>query len=462
MVSATDLLARAAKTLDERGGVLDNLAAYYAGKQGAAFLSPKAKEAIGNRLSVLPVNLTRVAVDVLAERLAVQGFAVGEGDAGAWALWRASGMVNGSAQSHLDSLLLGCGYVSVWTDPRAVHTLSVRIRQESPRNCTVTLDPTTGEPINGVRRWYDRDAKRGRAVVFEPDRVTRMRTASEVVDAAALPADGWEVVEVLPNALREVPITPLPNRPRSDMPLGESEVTDVLPLVDAVSKLCQDLVVVSEAHSRPRRWATGLEVVEEPVRGDDGQVLVDADGDPIMTAVNPFTESPERVWQAENPEAKFGEFPASGLSHFVEGVGLLLRQIAAVSAVPPAVLGLSQDAPASAEALRASEVGLVARARQRQQVLGEAWARVMRHALIARDGVERPEFREITVSWADAETRSEIVAADRASKLDALGVPLAIILDDLGWDPQRIKAAMDARRAEALDALGADIAEVIR
>lgn len=458
MVSATDLLARAATTLDERAGVLDNLARYYAGQQGAAFLSPKAKEAIGNRLSVLPVNLVRVAVDVLAERLAVQGFAVGDGDAGAWALWRASGMVNGSAQSHLDSLLLGCGYVSVWTDA----TGRPRIRQESPRNATVTLDPTTGEPMTGVRRWYDRDAKRGRAVVFEPDRVTRMRTASEVVDAAVLPADGWEVVEVLPNALREVPITALPNRPRSDMPLGESEVTDVLPLVDAVSKLCQDLVVVSEAHSRPRRWATGLEVVEEPVRGDDGQVLVDDDGDPIMQPVNPFTESPERVWQAENADAKFGEFPASGLSHFVEGVGLLLRQIAAVSAVPPAVLGLSQDAPASAEALRASEVGLVARARQRQQVLGEAWARVMRQALIVRDGVERPEFRDITVSWADAETRSEIVAADRASKLHALGVPLAVILDDLGWDPQRIRAAMDARRAEALDALGADVADVLR
>ena len=36
---------------------------------------------------------------------------------------------------------------------------------------------------------------------------------------------------------------------------GFADYRELLPLVDAVSKLCQDLVVVSEAHARPRRWA---------------------------------------------------------------------------------------------------------------------------------------------------------------------------------------------------------------
>lgn len=460
MVSPEETLAKASEVLDERAVALDLSTRYYQGEQGAAFLSPTARKAIGNRLSALPVNLVRVAVDVLAERLAVQGFAVGngDGDAGAWALWRASGMVTGAASAHLDSLLHGTGFVSVWTDPAG----RPRIRVESPRNATVTLDPTTGEPTVGVRRWRDREAKRGRAVVMTPSTITHLVTATEVPDGAALPSRGWTVTDTFRNALGEVPLTALPNRPRADLPLGESEVDDVLPLVDAVSKLTQDLVVVSEAHSRPRRWATGLEVVEEPVVDERGQVVRDDDGEPVLRAVNPFSESPERVWQAESAEVKFGEFPASGLGHFVEGVGLLLRQIAAVSAVPPAVLGLSQDAPASAEALRASEVGLVARARARQQVLGEAWARVVRHALIVRDGVERPEFADVEVVWADAETRSEIVAADRAAKLHALGVPLAMILDDLGWDPQRIARALDARRAEALDGLGTDLDGLLR
>jgi hypothetical protein len=433
LVTALETLAAAGTTLDSRTGTLDRLARYYSGTQGIAFLSPAAREAIGDRLRELPVNLTRVAVDVLAERLAVQGFRVGgvDDDAGLWRLWTDSRMVTGSAAGHLDSLLYGTGYVSVWTDAAR----RVRICPESPRQVVVTLDPQTGEPVSAVKRWHER--RRGRAVVFEPDTVTRLRTASEVVEASGLPVDGWQVVDVLPNALGEVPVTPLPNRPRTGLPLGESEVLDALPLVDALSKLTQDMVVVSEAHSRPRRWATGLEVQEDEA------------GNPV----NPFAESPERVWQAEDAAVRFGEFPASSLASFVEGTGVLLRQIAAVTAVPPAVLGLTSDSPASAEALRASEAGLVARARQRQTVLGEAWSRVGRHALIARDGVERPAFRDVEVSWMDSESRSEIVAADRAAKLHALGVPLAAILDDLGWSPQRIEQVLAARRAEALDDL---------
>lgn len=449
MVNATETLAQASQVLDVRAGQIETLARYYVGQQGTAYLSPKAREAVQGRLTALPVNLVRVAVDVLAERLAVDGFNADGGNdlaAEAWRLWTVARMVTGSAHAHVDSLLFGCGYASVWAAADGTPTLRV----ESPRQTTVTLDPVTGEPTTAVKRWWA--AKHGHAVVFEPDRVTRLRTTTEIARESGLPADGWSTVGVLPNALGEVPVTPLPNRPRTDLPLGESEVTDALPLVDGVSKLTQDMVVVSEAHSRPRRWATGLEVVEEPKRDANGEVLRDEDGEPIMEAVNPFAESPERVWQAESHEARFGEFPASSLQHFAEGVGLLLRQIAAVTAVPPAVLGLSQDAPASAEALRASEVGLVARARARQAVLGDGWSRVMRHALTVRAGVERPEYRSVEPVWADAETRSDIVAADRAAKLHALGVPLAAILDDLGWSPRKVAAVMATRRAEALDA----------
>jgi hypothetical protein len=321
VVTAVEHLSAASMLLDERLLTLERLARYYDGRQGCAFLSPAAREAIGDRLQTLPVNLVRVAVDVLAERLEVQGFRVGDtdGDAGLWDLWRASRMVTGSASAHLDSLLYGTGYVSVWTTPDG----RPRICSESPRSTTVTLDPATGEPIVAVTRRV-RD-KHGHATVFEPDRVTLLRTVNEVSLGTLLPLDGWAVADVLPNALGEVPVTVLPNRPRTGAPLGESEVTDALPLVDGLSKLTQDMLVVSEAHSRPRRWATGLEVVE------------DEEGNPV----NPFTESPERVWQAEDPAVKFGEFSATGLDGFVAGIGVLLRAISAVTAVPPATLGLA-------------------------------------------------------------------------------------------------------------------------
>jgi hypothetical protein len=52
-------------------------------------------------------------------------------------------------------------------------------------------------------------------------------------------------------------------------------------LVDALNKSLADMMVTSEYVGRPRRWATGIELTEEPVLDDDGQPTGD------MKEVNP-------------------------------------------------------------------------------------------------------------------------------------------------------------------------------
>ena len=46
---------------------------------------------------------------------------------------------------------------------------------------------------------------------------------------------------------------------------GSSEIDDLKPLVDALNKSLADMTVTSEYVGRPRRWATGIELTEEPV-----------------------------------------------------------------------------------------------------------------------------------------------------------------------------------------------------
>lgn len=433
MVTATERMAQAGTTLDTRVSELDRLARYYRGQQAAAYMSPEAKAALRGRLGTLPVNLVRTAADTIADRLTVEGFL--NVPAAVWEAWRRSGMVAGHAAAHGDSILYGTGYASVWTGPDG---RAARIAAESPRQCVVDRDPASGESTWGVKRW--KAGGWGRAVLFEPDRVTRLRTASKLADGegAVLPVDGWVVVDVLRNPLDAVPLVALPNKPSTDRPLGESEVTDVLPLVDALSKLAQDLMVTAESHSRPRRWVTGLEVV------------TDEDDQPI----DPFGESPNRVWQSEDPATKFGEFGIPPLTSFTEATAILLRAVAAVTALPPATVGLTSDTPASAEALRASEAGLVTRCRSKQAVLGQGWAQVARLTALVATNVDPGD---VEVSWADAESRSEIVAADRAAKLSALGLALEDVLDDLGWSPSRIERAVARRRAQALEQAAANV-----
>lgn len=432
-MSAADILTKAGQRLDARHIEADRLRTAYEGRSPAAFLSPEAREALRGRLIELPVNIPRQVISTVAERLTVEGM----DNPAAWAAWQASRMTSGHGACHTDSLLYGVGYASVWVGPDR----RPRIRPESPRQAVVDLDPGTGDTRWGAKRWIGAD-RYGHALVMEPDRITKLRTATQLPDAEGqiIPTEGWSTVEVLANPLARVPLVGFPNSPSTDRPLGTSEIADVLPLSDAVSKLAQDLMVVSEAHSRPRRWVAGLEVVTDETTGEP---------------INPFSETPARVWQSESAETKFGEFPASSLASFVDGTGVLLRAIAAVTALPPATLGVQTDQPASAEALRASEAGLVARCRAKLSVLGERWSEVATLAAMMATG---RDAEPVAISWGDVETRSEIVSADRAAKLHALGVSLPSILEDLGWSPDRVAAEMAHRRRAALDnaALGLD------
>jgi hypothetical protein len=83
-------------------------------------------------------------------------------------------------------------------------------------------------------------------------------------------------------------------------------MADVLDLADALNKLMPRHDVSSEFYARPRRWVTGLEIMED----DDGQ------------PVNPFSDELGRVWQSESPRPSSGSStpPSTGTAIGVAAV----------------------------------------------------------------------------------------------------------------------------------------------
>jgi hypothetical protein len=116
----------------------------------------------------------------------------------------------------------------------------------------------------------------------------------------------------------------------------------------------------------------GIELTEEPVLDDDGNPVLDEDDQPVMAESNPFPET-HRMMVSENNEAKFGQLAAADLAGYEASVRILLGQIMAVSTLPAHYVGVLHDNPASADALRAAEASLTARAEARQQTFGRAW-----------------------------------------------------------------------------------------
>lgn len=440
-MTTIDTLARLGRKLDESAPALARLDTYWTGTQPAAFLSPTAQEALQNRLRSLTVNYPRLCVTSLAERLQITGFrtsAADPGDDALWRIWTGNRMVDASAQAHVDALVYGRSFVIVW----AGRTPAVpRITVESARQVAVIRDPATRDVTAALKRWTADN--RAHAVVFQPDKITRYTSAAFIPEGGSLPptVTGWTVAETIRNPLGVVPVVPIVNRGRLLDLDGVSEMADLLDLADAITKLHTDALVTSEYYARPRRWVTGLEIVE------------DVAGDPI----NPFASEQDRVWQSEAPETKFGQFDPARLDGYGDLIATLTQEIGALSGLPPHYLGLHGDQPASADAIRSAEASLVARAFERQRTFGQSWDDVARLIVAVRDGVD-PSTVDVSTVWANPETRTPAQAADAAAKLAGIGVPLATLLaDQLGYTPAQIERIEAIREREAADPITAQL-----
>ena len=159
----------------------------------------------------------------------------------------------------------------------------------------------------------------------------------------------------------------------------------------------------------------------------------------------------ERFLTAEPPEAKFGQLPASDLSSYSSAVQVLTAQIRTVTGLPDHYLGVTSNQPPSADALRATEAGLTARAEAVQASFGRSWETVARLIHAVKNGSD-PYATRARVQWADPATRSVAADADATVKLYQSGLlPAGYALARLGYSEDDIAQIDRARRAEALD-----------
>jgi hypothetical protein len=413
-----ELLLQLLQRLDEPAARYAELDRYYQGQQPLAFLSPEAKTALGNRFGLMASNIPRLAVTALAERLRVTGFT---GDTELWADWIRCDLDQLSGVAHREALLLGDSYAIVWADMFGRPKVTV----ESAKQVAVQLDPGTRRIAAAVKRWETKTTTE--AVLYMPDQIVRLRA-----NATGATTQGFSTVEELTNPLGVVPVVALRNSDRILDDYGCSEVDDLKPLVDALNKSLADMMVTSEYVGRPRRWATGIELTENPVIGDDGQPTDE------LVEVNPIPEG-ARAMISENDQANFGQLQAADLSGYEASVRVILGQIMAVSTLPAHYVGVFTDNPASADALRAAEASLTARAEARQATFGRAWEQVARLMVAVRDGRDPNAIDDIRVQWADAATRSVAQEADAVVKLYSAGLlPASYALSKLGYSDDEI------------------------
>src|SRR5690606_16229828 len=139
------------------------------------------------------------------------------------------------------------------------------------------------------------------------------------------------------------------------------------------------------------------------------------------------------------------------------------QQAGALLGLPAHYLGLHGDQPPNAESVRASEAQLVSTAYSEQRQLDPDWARVAGLLVAVANPAEPLDLDNHRPIWASPEVRTPAQAADSATKLHGIGVPLReLLIDPLGYSPDDAERIAAAARAERLTQAGTALAGRLR
>lgn len=405
--------------LERRRAMFVTWEEYYEGDQPLAFASEKFTEAFGGRFRAFSSNFCALVVDGTRERMEVTGFDFGgkRRNERASRLWGEYELDALSQMAHTEALVKSEAYVLI--EPNRGEPV---VTVEDPYDAIVALDPRTRKRVAGLKRYVDDN---GQLVVYlyRPTEVAVLES-----DGVWSPTEDFRLrlVDVRPNPLEVVPLIPLVNRPRLRKG-GQSEVGPVMSNQDAINKYRADALIAAEFGAFRQRWATGLDIPEDPETGKP---------------IEPFKSAVDRLWvvpppdpEQPNPmETKFGEFSQTDLTPYQQMIESEVGAMSSISRMPyHYLLGQPQAVPPSGESLKSSEAGLIRKVRTQLIHFGQGWAEAMRLLLLAsNDGVSRPG----STLWADPETRNEAVRTDSITKAYGTGI---ITRDEaraaLGYDP---------------------------
>lgn len=354
------------------------------------------------------VGYPRLYVDSIAERQELEGFRLGQDDAGdeeLWDWWQANDLDVEATLGHTDSLIYGCSYITVAApDPAVDFNVDQDvpiIRVEPPTALWAQIDTRTREVVQAIRAIYDEEQTTQIAcTLYLPDETIQWVKEKGV----------WQVFNRVQHGMGVVPVIPLANRTRLSDLYGTSEITPELRSVtDAAARILMDMQGTAELMAIPQRLIFGVKPEDLGVDPETGARLFDA----YMARILGF----------EDPDAKAQQFSAAELRNFVDALDALDRKAAAYTGLPPQYLSFSSDNPASAEAIKSSESRLVKKTERKNKIFGGAWEQAMRIAYKAMKGGEvPPEMYRLESVWRDPSTPTYAAKADAASKLFANGM----------------------------------------
>jgi len=396
-------------------------------------------------------NYCPIVVDALAERLRVTGFDCGDDEdlaALLWDWWQGSRGDALQGVAHTAGCRDGDTYTLVdWDEDKGMPRLRHQNAYDGTEGIKVHYDPETREIAFASKRWRvesenpEQAGKVRRLNLYYPDRIEKYASNQDEFEGA------WEEYAE-PNEDGTMSPWPIPWVNKADEPLGvpvfhfknrdqgydfgQSELKDVIPLQNALNKTLIDLLAIADLQGFPVPYMIG----------DDPSGLTLAPGSWV------FSKHPA----TGDDSVSIGQLDPADLESVIALKDSFVTEIARVSRTPLSYFQTSGNRPAEGT-LKQEEVGLVARAENRQVGFGNSWEDAMRLGIrlyntFGEGGLD--EEATISTQWDDPQTRNEKEHLESLLMKAKLDVPHETLWAEMGYDADQI-AEMSAQRGEEME-----------
>lgn len=457
-------LTTAVAQMQESEGDYERAHAYYTGKVPEHFGSRWMRRKLERVLTAYKLNLAKIPVNVVADRLEVAAVTVPGDDTLTKILqtevWDANDLLLEAPGFMRRACEYGDSYALVWPEANEDgETEGVRISYHSPMEARMVYDPADSRrKLYYVHVWTEPGPGKTtirRADVFYADRLEQwvQDAKNKATDETSWEPFYSEYRTPEPDELfdpsrmdEELGIWPILHEYdevpafhfRTDSPWGVPLHEDAYGPQDAITKLVATHMGTVDFQGFPQRYA--LEDAD-PVSSDDdpGDEWLDPNnGSNAASAASGgpgsrLKSGPAEVWWLKGVKG-VGQFAVSDPKVFTEPAQFYMRMMAQTCGVPMHYFDPTGDAP-SGESLRTAEAPLVKRVRDLIQRFGHTWSDVLSFALKVLTGATESK---VDVRFAPPATVDDGEGWTVAEAKIRSGVPVRQVLLEAGYTAEQV------------------------
>lgn len=359
------------------------------------------------------VGWPAASVDIQLERINCLGFySPNEDDSNVqWlnSLWKQNYFESDQKNHQKDSMITGVSFISIAPGNVEKGEPEVLWMSENSSNITVDYDPRTRRVTRAFKRVKG-PKKSFLGVLWTPNETIEMIKKEN--------QSQWEEVSRDVHNLGFVPVVPVFNSADSMFPYGKTEITKTIrSYTDIAMRIILSSEVMREYYARPVRAIIGGNPSDfDNLIVHEGKLVWKLASGDIINIPTSYGKDGKEIDQ------RFEEFGSEDPTNVLKMIEFYGRLVAREIGVPPSYMGFDTINPSSADAINAADSKLIQRANQRIPQLKRTYKQLAEFSLKVAGREIGEGFANTEANFARTDTITPQAAADRVSKLNAVGI----------------------------------------